>query len=588
MSIQNNFPAVKPSLLLDFANVKKLDSRITFTRSTTANYYDGLTTVKAEENLLKYSEDFSNVDWVKSTTSVTSNSIIAPNGTLTADTITGTTGTVTKGISQGFSATTGLYTFSVYIKAGTHSFVQLWFAGGVTPSFNGYVNFDVSTGTIGSYSALGTPTVTNAGNGWYLCTYTTTFTAALGAYIYLIDSNTSARASSTSSTNDLYIWGTQLEQRTTRTSYTPTTSQIITNYIPAIQTAPVNTPRFDHNPVTNESLGLLIEEARTNFITYSEDITNAIWVKNNIATIPNTIIAPNGTLTGTKLIETATTGQHLILQQLTVSAVPYTFSCYVKAAEWTTFQVQLGNAGPRGDFNLTTGTAATALTATAATITSVGNGWYRCSVTATLTAGTIPLYMYKTAASYLGDGYSGIYTWGIQLEAGTFATSYIPTTSTTVTRGVDFASMTNSNFSSWYDALEGTMYVELDVLGLNSNGGVSSVVRIDSSSDTSTNSFRLGTIITGLDYYVQTATTPQVDSSTYAVVSNTFNKYAYTYKVNDFAVATNGGTLLTDAIGTLPVANQLIFAKDLFSGHLKKVTYYPVRITNVQLQAITG
>jgi len=87
MSISQNFPALKPSLLLDFANTKKLDSRVTFARASEGRYYDGQTVAKAEENLLQYSQEFDNAYWTKSATTVTANATAAPDGTTTAEQI---------------------------------------------------------------------------------------------------------------------------------------------------------------------------------------------------------------------------------------------------------------------------------------------------------------------------------------------------------------------------------------------------------------------------------------------------------------------------------------------------------------------
>ena len=84
MTIQQNYPSTKPALLLDFANTKKLDPRITFTRASTATYYDGKTNAKAEENLLVRSQEFDNAIWAKTTTTVTTNSFVAPDTTASA------------------------------------------------------------------------------------------------------------------------------------------------------------------------------------------------------------------------------------------------------------------------------------------------------------------------------------------------------------------------------------------------------------------------------------------------------------------------------------------------------------------------
>lgn len=182
----------------------------------------------------------------------------------------------------------------------------------------------------------------------------------------------------------------------------------------------------------------LVDIPATNLLRYSEDFSDVAWFKGAISTQANTVVAPDGTITADKIIETATTAQHLIYQTVSVTAQSYTFSIYAKAADWNVIQLQLGSGGPRGDFDLINVTSVAVIGATATSITSVGNGWYRCSVTGTPAAGTMAAYVYKTAGSYAGDGSSGVYIWGAQFEPGTSATNYTPTTSAQILRSIGY------------------------------------------------------------------------------------------------------------------------------------------------------
>ena len=296
MAIQSNFGNIKPSLNLDFANTKKLDSRITFTRASTATYYDGVTTAKAEENLLLQSQTF-NTTWALVGSTVTADTSVAPDGVTTADTLTeNPSGTGQAAASQAVSFTAGLpYTFSIFVKQGTQTFVQLLFGAGAFGS-NAYANFNVTTGAgaVGTVGASTTASIVDAGNGWYRCiiTATATTTASVNAQLNIVESATDARAPSiTLDSGTILLWGAQLEQRSSATSYTATTTQPITNYIPVLLTAANTVPRFDHNPTTAESLGLLIEESRTNLFTYSADFANAAWGKTRSSITSNTIVA---------------------------------------------------------------------------------------------------------------------------------------------------------------------------------------------------------------------------------------------------------------------------------------------------------
>jgi hypothetical protein len=206
------------------------------------------------------------------------------------------------------------------------------------------------------------------------------------------------------------------------TAYTPTTTQPITNYIPVLQTAPANVARFDHNPVSGESLGLLVEELRTNLVTYSEQFDNAAWRKFRASITPNTIVAPDGTLTGGKLVEdTTASNTHLIDQNLTPAVGTYAWSVYAKAGERSFVRLGFTTASANGAyFNLANGTVGTVGAGVTASITAVGNGWYRCvavrTTAATSEVPSIGLASADNTNAYTGDGYSGIYIWGAQFE----------------------------------------------------------------------------------------------------------------------------------------------------------------------------
>ena len=233
-----------------------------------------------------------------------------------------------------------------------------------------------------------------------------------------------------------------------------------------IKYAGVNEARFDHDPVTGESLGLLVEEARTNLLVRSEEFSTT-WptVRANVSA--NTTLAPNGTATADSLIEDSTaSASHFLSQTVTFAAGNYTFSCYLKAN--TRSEVRLicfdGTTTYAVYFDTSTGTVVGAATGEAAgSISLTADGWYRCSITFTAAAGTgyarVGLAV-DGSQTYTGDGTSGLYIWGAQLEEGSFPTCYIPTAGSAVTRAADVASISGSNFSSWYRQDEGTVFAE--------------------------------------------------------------------------------------------------------------------------------
>ncbi len=208
-----------------------------------------------------------------------------------------------------------------------------------------------------------------------------------------------------------------------------------------IKSATTNTPRFDYNPVTLALRGILVEEQRTNLFTYSEDFANAAWGKTNAVLISNVATAPNGTTTADLFVpNNGVSGVNAAYNPgLTyTSGVSYSLSVYAKAAGFTSFTLvattstSYGGVGGNAaaTFNLSTGAVTSVERGDiTASISNVGNGWYRCSMvfTPTTTASFATQICRQNAA---GDGTSGVYIWGAQLEVGAFATSYIPSSVT--------------------------------------------------------------------------------------------------------------------------------------------------------------
>jgi hypothetical protein len=599
MSIQSNFPALDPTLLLDFANVKALDPRVTFTRASTGTFY-GTQTAKAEENLITNSEDFT--AWGQQGVVIVANDIAAPTGATTADKVSENTTTDIHRVQPStVSFVSGLaYTFSAFVKDGDRNFIQFFFPSAFSTA--DYANFNVSAGTLGTVGGSATATITSIGGGWYRCSVTATATSsASGATsIALITSSTSARAESYLGVSKfVYLWGAQLEQRSAVTAYTVTTTQPITNYIPVLQTAASGVARFEHNPTTFESLGLEIEEQRSNLMTYSDDFANAAWGKTNSSITSNTIVAPDGTLTGDKLVEAVSTTIHRISQQATTSATATNSgTVYVKAAERTQVNIALiestGTHFYQAIFDLTTlvisaGGSGT-VTNTATSITPVGNGWFRCSITAAFGSGTAVRLAIDTAAANsavtTGNGWNGLYIWGAQLEVGAFPTSYIQTVASQVTRAADAASMTGTNFSSWYNQAEGTVFSEIVKSSSNIGGAW------DINAGGTANSIRLTPNNTTQFYRVNTSLLEQV---AFDIAANSNgSKATITYRVNDFAASVNGGTVSTDTNGSIPVVDRLLIGSyntvgaNNLNGTIRKIAYYPLRVTNANLQALTS
>lgn len=614
--VQTGYPNSKPTLNLDFANSKVLDSRITFLRNSTANYYDGKTYFKAEENILTYSEDFSNVIWTKNAATVASNSTIDPFGLTTADTLVETSATDSHyAVQYGFaSVASNSYTFSVYVKYNTKAFIQLGFT---TAGFGStaYANFNIQTGVLGTIGAGVAANITSAGNGWYRCSITCASNSSQsdqGPYVATLTSATAVRLESFagSVSNSVYLFGADLEQSSTPGQYTPTTNLPVCKYQMKLVSAAVDKPRFDHDPITGESKGLLLEEYQANLLTYSEDFTNAVWTKYSVSIGSNTAIlytAPDGTLTAQKLIEDTSTNTHYVYRLFTpANGVTYTFSCYLKAAQrrYVWIGIPFGSPGRVG-FDLQTGTITTALIPTTqGRIENVGGGWYRCSVwfTSSTTSSSSEVQIgvkndnSVSTTAYAGDGYSGVYIWGSQLEASTkFPSSYIKTTSSTVTRQGDYASITGSNFSSWFNQSEGSFVTDFTPIQDCINSYYSNY--IFSVSDTTNYNridYRLDVPSNGPRYVISRNGTAIATSNplVYSLLSNYLS--VISYGSNFYRYCHNSSNYEEDTSMSLMTGMQRIvigsFTQNNGSarGWLKRLSYYPKSLSQSEMQSVTA
>ena len=373
-----------------------------------------------------------------------------------------------------------------------------------------------------------------------------------------------------------------------------------------LQSAAIDAPRLDYNPSTLAAQGLLIEEARTNLVTRSEEFNDAAWTKTNSSITANATTAPSGTATADKLIEALDTNLvHQVTQSgvTIVSLATYTASVFVKADTRTRVRVGflVAASGVVADANLTAGTigAASAFgggAAAASSIQALNNGWYRISVTGTGAAGTsgelrVELLDASGNRQYNGDGTSGLFLWGAQLEAGAFPTSYIPTTTTALTRSQDRAVI--NTLAPWYNSAAGTIYAEFAV----TQPAAGSNQFLARSSDNSYSN-QIGDFINTTGFVgISTASGGVFDglAATSVVVSaNTITKAVGAYATNDLAAVKDGGTVATDPTATIPsgltrfdLGSDHSGLNNIKAGYLRRITYYPTRLSNAQLQTIT-
>jgi hypothetical protein len=401
---------------------------------------------------------------------------------------------------------------------------------------------------------------------------------------------------------DEYLAAPGSEWRPDQADWSSQEFTITTSSTFGIVKAANNEPRFDHDPVTLACKGLLIEEGRTNLATYSDDFASAFTVE-RASVLYNNATSPDGATTADKLVEdTTVNSSHRLVRPFNLSAIPHTFSVFAKASErsWIRMTLFDGTTGRQVWFDVSAGTIGTESGATGQ-ITSFGNGWWRCSITATglafaFSQANIALATADNILAYTGDGTSGLFLWGAQLEAGSFATSYIPTTTGTLARSADLCSITGANFTGFYNQSEGTMSVSSSCFA-PSTGVTRRVLSISDGTINNRNSILnaiTGTVTAGLTqvFLASSGGITQAIIGIQGLAITSLNKTAAVYKVDDFAISTNGSAVNKDTSGLVAVGVNILeignlLSADFLCGHIAAIRYYKKRLPDAKLQALT-
>jgi hypothetical protein len=393
------------------------------------------------KNLLGFSEQFDNAAWTKSNATISANAAASPDGTLTADKLVESAVTIAHYVEQSVTGVASTYAGSIYAKAGERTRITAYLVDGGGIVAGTSTVFDLSNGT----TVQGTGTISSVGNGWYRCAVVGL--PAAGTLRLRVLLTVGVGTSYTSDgTSGLFLWGAQLSSSSSVDAYSPVASAAPTS-------AAYHGPRFDYDPVTLAAKGLLIEESRVNLRTTSDDMATVFATQEGCTFSANAAVSPDGATTADKMVEDGTTGNHRLRSGVTVASVAtvHTSSIYIKAAGRTSVTLILSDSTSTVANNIavvanlsagTIGSVSVAGTGVSggASISAVGNGWYRVSLTGNFASGTT-FATWLALGSYAGDSSSGVLLWGAQLEAGSFPTSYIPTTASTVTRAADVCSM---------------------------------------------------------------------------------------------------------------------------------------------------
>lgn len=347
-----------------------------------------------------------------------------------------------------------------------------------------------------------------------------------------------------------------------------------------------NIPRFDYDPISLVCKGLLIEESRINALSYSEQFEQLTYTKTRVkpfgsGSVVDATTSPANTLTADKLVEDATASNthQISVSKPFVLGTTYTLSIFAKADTRPAISLGFGTTAfpsTRARFNLTTGIATTEAGTPNAKITKYNNGWYRCSIsvaaTATATDNVIFYINNGTTVNYSGDGTSGIYIWGAQLETGSFSTSYIPTTLLAVTRNSDVATMTGTNFSAWWQASKGGAQVSASPGTVN---GIRPWVQFDDGTANQIIALRGNT--TNPELYIVNLGAPQAQIDAGTISANINYNLTGWWATNDCKARLDGNAVVLDTSATIPTVTQARLGSDgtnYLNGHLASINYY--------------
>lgn len=351
-----------------------------------------------------------------------------------------------------------------------------------------------------------------------------------------------------------------------------------------IENVSQNTPRFNYDSVTKKVIGLLVEEQRQNLVTYSQN--SAFWAFDN--TFASTsAIALDGTTSAQVAFESGTTSTHF-LRGTTASVTlgsTYTGSYFVKRSGrdfvQLTFSTTPFGSGQYANFDLSTGAVVNQVGGVAE-IQPFKDGWYRvCFSAVCTTTGTAAiLAVFSNTAnpsrlpSYAGDITKGLVVWGNQIELGSFATSYIPTTTTALTRNADVATITGTNFSSFWQTTRGGVLVRARP---GTVSGTRPWLQFDDGTANEIIALRGNT--TNPELYIVDGGVMQAQIDAGTIAANTDYSMTGWWATNDCKARLGGGAVVTDTSATIPTVTQARLGSDgtdYLNGHLASISYYDV------------
>jgi hypothetical protein len=505
-------------------------------------------------NLLQQSEALDNAAWTSINTTETIGAT-APDGTATAWTLSKSA--ASGRLYQVPSVISGTVTFSVYAKAGTTNEVSL-------ETGNSFRTLNLSTGTLVS-GGVGDYNIESVGNGWYR--FSIVDSAYSGVAIYV--------SPTANTSGNILVWHPQYNIGSTAKPYFPTTDRL-------------NVPRLTYQNGGGGCPSLLLEKQSTNLLSYSEQFDDAVWSKNSASITANTTTSPDGTTNADTLTLTALSGHIAQLLTKSASAITYTLSCYIKAGTSSLARISMSDyltGQADGIINLSTQTITASngtWSSASASINNMGNGWYYCRLTAT---SPINGFVF-TKIQNDGANSTTIQIWGAQLEASSYPTSYIPTTSASATRVADACSKTG--ISSLIGQTSGSVFADFVYLG-----GVQAIpIELSNAASNNIINVYITSSATTQSYMFNGGSQVGFINSSHTFVQGSRYKMAIGYASNDLVLYINGAQIGSATPSSIPTLSEVYISRDKAASYLTETKYnemviFPTRLTNAELATLT-
>jgi hypothetical protein len=515
-------------------------------------------------NLCDYSEDQN--QWSsQNQTTVTANSTTAPNGTLTADTVTPTATNDDHYRGIGLSSQVGALTAFIYVKPNGYNFFDWGIWNG--SQYLVRATFDLVNLTY-TFTDAGTATIESVGNGWLKCGISGTNASLSPINLYYRSRPTGGTGAFTGDgTSGAFIWGAQLNIGSTAKPYFPTTDLL-------------NVPRLTYQNGGGGCPSLLLEKQSTNLFTYSEQFDNAAWTKSSGSVTANQAISPDGTQNADLLVG------EMYQQPTFTNATTYSFSVFAKKESGSTIYIGYidnvtGFVGGSITYTYSTGVVAVQQSANGSVsgqAIDMGNGWIRVIIKYTTIASVTFNYQYI--------GSTGSYVWGAQTEVSSYPTSYIPTTSSTATRVADVAN--KSSISSLFGASATSFFMDFEITQVSSDA-TWTVTGYDGSNLFSLCQFG------AITNFPRIVFDGGVDTTLGTALSIGRHKIAVSFATNDFRAYIDGALVLTDTSCTYNRYDRIAVNGTAWTGNtnnnnsfkLNEYAQFPNVLTNAELASLT-